>query len=161
VRYTEIIPAGEADKKVVEEAQRPLVPEIIRHLVGEFHEAPYDINNGHCEEFGEQLANVLGASADIIWADNLSKPIHEGSIDREWDVKLITLHWPQTYPTHGLTWEDVRYQIPAHCWVIFNDLHYDAECPEGVYNFFQLPLIDRGLARIAARKAKKKNPVSN
>jgi hypothetical protein len=114
VRYSEII-SDTLNEEELEEAQRPLVPDIIRHLVSEFHEAPYAINNGQCEEFAEQLANLLGASADMIWADNLTKPVHEGSIDREWDVKLISLHWPQCYPTHGLTWEDIRYDIPAAC----------------------------------------------
>jgi hypothetical protein len=152
VRYYEIISEKQLTEDELEEAARPNPTEVVKALVSHFHEAPYEINNGQCEEFAEQLAEVLGPAADAIDALNLCKnnEIHAS----EWDVKFITLHWPQCQPTHGLTWEDIRFSIPQHAWVVYNDWHYDAECPQGVINFFELPLIARGLARIAARKAK-------
>nr|WP_305910549.1 hypothetical protein [Methylomarinum sp. Ch1-1]MDP4523309.1 hypothetical protein [Methylomarinum sp. Ch1-1] len=45
-----------------------------------------------------------------------------------------------------MTWDDLN-QLgidgSTHVWIVHNKRHYDAECPEGVDNFFDLPLFSR------------------
>ncbi len=40
--------------------------------------------------------------------------------------------------------EDVTDQdLPRHAWIFFNGLQFDAECPEGVRNWRELPALRR------------------
>jgi len=116
-------------------------------------EAPsaYEINNGLCEDFAQAVVDRFGGETDglqIIWGDNLSVD-GEGY---EWDVDLLREHWAGSAPTHGLDWADIRGDIPAHAWIVLDGRHYDAECPEGVDNLFELPLVRRGMEYFAARR---------
>jgi len=85
----------------------------------------------------------------MYWADNFSR---DGEGD-DWDGDLLGEHWPKCRPTHGLNWEDIRGEFPRHAWIVLDGRHYDAECPEGVENLFELPLIRRGMEAFAAEKA--------
>lgn len=40
-------------------------------------------------------------------------------------------------------WDVKNDGLPEHNWVYFDGLHYDAECPNGVANFFDLPIMAR------------------
>lgn len=112
----------------------------------------YEINNGLCEDFAEEVVHhFVPRETDqffTIWADNLTV---DGD-GEEWDIPLIEQHWAASKPTHGLTWEDVANEIPSHCWIILNGRHYDAECPQGVDNFFELPLLQKGMANLAGKR---------
>jgi hypothetical protein len=117
-------------------------------------EAPsaYEINNGLCEDFAQAVIGQFGGETDglsMYWGDELSAD-GEGY---EWDVELLSEHYPASKPTHGLDWADIRGDIPNHAWIILDGRHYDAECPEGVDNLFELPLVRRGMEYFAARKA--------
>jgi hypothetical protein len=108
----------------------------------------YEINNGQCEDFASEVADALGGERDgfeAFWADNLTVDGEGG----EWDVALVERLWPLCVPTHDLSWDDVLTDIPAHYWLVLDGRHYDAECPEGVDNLFDLPLVRRRVERIA------------
>jgi hypothetical protein len=118
----------------------------------------YDINNGNCEMFAQDVCDALGGENSLLsveWADSYSV---DGDGD-EWDVALIQKTWPKCQPTHGLTWNDVRLSVPSHAWIVFQNRHYDAECPEGVDNFFELPLFRRIMER-NAHLLRKRKPVT-
>jgi hypothetical protein len=108
----------------------------------------YELNDGHCEDFATEVADALGGESERLegtWADNLTV---DGA-GYAWDVGLIEGTWPACRPTHGLDWDDAAAGIPAHSWLVLDGRHYDAECPEGVDNLFELPLIRRIMERLA------------
>jgi hypothetical protein len=112
-------------------------------------EAPslYEINNGQCEDLAIE---ALGGDRDGVefWdAYNLTM---EGN-GFAWDVDLIERLWPACVPTHGLDWDDVRMDVPAHCWLVVDDRHYDAECPDGTENMFELPILRRMMERTSGQ----------
>lgn len=117
----------------------------------------YDINSGCCEDWALELIGEYGGERDgleLCWADNLSV---DGRGD-EWDVAMVERLFPATHPTHGLGWADVLTAMPAHCWVDADGRFYDAECPEGTDNIFEIPLLARMLARIAEERAAAPGP---
>ncbi len=136
---------------------RQAFAESIRHLGAEYiaqgrAASLYDVNDGSCEEFANDLVEAFGGEREGLeswWADNLSV---DGR-GEEWDVALVERLFPATCPTHGLDWDDVRFAIPAHCWVEMGGRHYDAECPEGADNLFEVPLFRRLMERVAAERA--------
>jgi len=115
-------------------------------------EAPsaYEINNGLCEDFAQAVIAELGGESETLsmyWGDEFTLDGYE------WDAGLLARHWPGSVPTHGLDWGDLRGFVPVHAWIIFEGRHYDAECPEGVDNLFELPLVRRGMEFLAAANA--------
>lgn len=111
-------------------------------------ESLYAINCGECESFAHDVIEALGGASDGFeawWGDQLSVDGQGGG----WDVPLVRELFPASLPTHGLSWDDVGDAVPAHCWIVLGGRHYDAECPDGVDNLFELPLVRRVLARKA------------
>lgn len=45
-------------------------------------------------------------------------------------------------------------ELPGHMWVIYEDKHYDAECPEGVTDFKELPIFKKYLASCVPKTTK-------
>jgi hypothetical protein len=114
----------------------------------------YEINNGHCESLAKDVVAMLGGENDIFeTVEGRSFCNDNDSDDPSWDVRMLKKYWPKCRPINGLTWRDVKYEVPSHVWIVFQKRHYDAEAPEGVDNFFELPLIRRGMEYIVARKA--------
>ena len=80
---------------------------------------PFDINCGKCEEFAQDLLDVFGKGELVCtesYVDYISYEENEPSVE------------PETR------------NFPGHVWIFFDDKHYDAECPEGVENFMNLPI---------------------
>lgn len=86
-----------------------------------------DINNGNCELFRDVLKVELEScfpSEDF-----------EGICVR--DLEGYNQHWadaPEIFQEMA--------EIPYHAWLIHRHRHYDAEAPNGVQKFFQLPFFD-------------------
>jgi hypothetical protein len=116
----------------------------------------YELNDGLCQDFAYAVVNEFGGEHGklfTVWAEELTEVDSDGDAAGEaWDVKLIKKISPNSHPTHGLTWEEASQEIPSHCWIMFNGRSYDAECPNGTDNFFELPLIERGMEYMAASK---------
>ena len=107
----------------------------------------YEINNGLCDDFAAAVIKLMGG---------YSKTLHEISNenlmigldgdecgDDVWDWKLLNKHWGIT-PPDGLTKSDVnKMGFGGHVWIVSGKMHYDAECPDGVASFFDLPLFRR------------------
>lgn len=129
------------------------IEELVKSYI-EDGDAPnaFEINNGRCEDFSEEIvAHFVQEETDDFMTIDAANLSVEGFGD-EWDVDLITRMWPSCQPTHGLTWEDVLYEVPRHAWIVLHKRHYDAECPQGVDNFFDLPLLQKGMTYIASKK---------
>jgi len=110
------------------------------------------INEGQCEDLACDVAESLGGETvrfEGTWADNLTV----GGNGAEWDIALLRDLSPGSEPTHGLTWEEANDAIPAHYWLMLDGRHHDAECPDGVDNLFEMPVIRRSMERIAVEKS--------
>lgn len=119
----------------------------------------YEINNGLCDDFAEDVVNELGGYIKNTLFTISAEQFTLNGEGTEWDVKLLSEHWKSCRPTHGLEWKDIKHKIPSHVWVVFNNRHYDAECPDGVDNFFELPLLRRGMENISRQKVvRNENP---
>lgn len=116
------------------------------------------VNNGHCETVAVTAIDLLKAAGCLAGvpeeelpedAETLSFCIED---DRtgilRFDRKLLRRHWPAVKPPAPLTWNDVEaleMTDTRHAWIIFSQRHYDADAPDGVDNFFDLPLFRRNL----------------
>jgi len=104
-------------------------------------ESNYAINNGLCEDFaGEILASMHWPEEALFMVvnENFMTADHE-----QWDWELLSKHWA-IHPPTGLTPAEVD-AIPfgGHAFLVFEQRFYDAECPQGVDSFFDLPLFRR------------------
>lgn len=116
-----------------------------------------EINSGYCTDFADDVFERLGKGAHEylgqLGIDNFMLPPEEDDgfndgypLDRE----LLTEHWPSVVPTQGMTWDDLDvlssdagFSTGTHVWIELNERFYDAEAPEGVDNFFELPFFQR------------------
>lgn len=109
------------------------------------------INCGLCVEFAEQIEEMI-PSAEQMSNDFFVEDIDEGwngDGSDKWDAELLASvrSIPQT--PYSL---EIANQIEGyHRWILLDGLHYDAECPEGVKNFFDLPFFKRWLDSIQER----------
>lgn len=115
------------------------------------------INSGLCDTLAEEVVDSFGGDQDeffAVWGDGFTAVGPDGFADcQTWDVNLLSRVSPGTHPPHGLTWEDLHGHIPNHCWIVLQGRHYDAECPEGVDNLFDIPLCRRMVRDIVIEKA--------
>lgn len=100
----------------------------------------YAINDGLCEDFGMAVTGLMGGETDtmfLVGGDNFEEE------DGGWDWRLLKKYW-SIQPPAGLSRKQVQaIEFGCHVWITDGKRHYDAERPEGVENFFDLPLFRR------------------
>ncbi len=96
---------------------------------------PQQINHGHCRVFAQ---SVLDASdLDDLEIANVQTFKRGGLFDRN----VLSSKW-NIHPPKGIKWDDLdQIDFKSHAWVAdpVEGLHYDAEAPQGVKSFFELP----------------------
>lgn len=104
-----------------------------------------DINNGWCEDFAVEVASCVPSHPErcctVIGCEEFMMGT-DGDVSGcdKWDWDLLQKHWAIEAPK-GLSQEQIDdLNLPLHVWVTDGLLHYDAECPEGVASFFDLPI---------------------
>lgn len=123
----------------------------------------YEINNGLCEEFAETIDTRLRALAHplhvlddvlvVLEPACLQKELCMSLYDRVWDDELLDRVWGEPAPQSG-SWQDLPVDALAHhVWLAVKVgprswLHFDAECPDGVPTFLQLPIFRRCLSDV-------------
>lgn len=131
-----------------------------------------DVNSGAarggcCSDFASEVSTLLGG---VVIADEMG--IRKLRLDafqvvdpdetmgRPFDRGLLERHWPKVKPPADLDWnaldqlsEDASFSGLTHTWLELDGLHYDAEAPEGVENFFDLPFLQRIAAAWIAERA--------
>lgn len=102
------------------------IPSAINELLEtEFTQAPREINNGSCGDFAEAVC------------DNISTALMVDVLD-----VIPAKSWRKAYEKAG----SVVKVFGAHTWVTgYYGRHYDAEAPEGVDNFWELPIYQRSV----------------
>ena len=103
----------------------------------------WDINNGDCDNFALDTIYYLSPGGET---ENLYCVVNGNFqiVDDIWDKNLLNEYWKDVKPLYNLTWEDTnKIRFGNHMWITDGKYHYDAECPEGVKNFFELPIFKR------------------
>ena len=136
------------------------ITKIIKQTAKEFQEdnncSLWDINNGLCADFSGVVIEKMGGSNENLF--ELSGDMFFSVIDSDfakenwsdimetkygvWSLKMLK-HWG-TPLNVDLTKVD---DDIAHVWIYFNGKHYDAEAPNGVDKWFEIPLIKKFFKR--------------
>lgn len=109
----------------------------------------WDINNGWCIDFAECVIDFLGGETDSLFVVGNDNFQTDEAIEKlwtygAWDSELLIEHWQNVKPLNGLSWNELNDIVFGyHVWITDGKKHYDAECPEGVANFFELPIFKR------------------
>lgn len=130
----------------MEDAIRQFRDEFLEAYAYEDCQTYQDINNGYCEHFADGFVfsyrEVFGD--DLTSFANLEFCLEDEDLSWKWDVDLLETRWPNIKPPYGLTWEETQlFAEYYHCFLSYQGRFYDAECPEGVENFFELPNFER------------------
>jgi hypothetical protein len=107
----------------------------------------FQINNGLCEDFAADVIILMGG-----YTEGFQELCNENFMVGEdgdpcendmWDWPLLEKYWAIQSPA-GLKAVDMEnIDFGGHTWITHGHRHYDAECPEGVESFFDLPLFRR------------------
>jgi hypothetical protein len=141
-------------------------PTIIRQLVTEYAQKGVSvekIGSGWCEDFANNvLERWIGpdwvhqdgkGKFDCLETDGFYK-YNENYDPLDWDWKLLKQYWGVS-PPKGMSRSQLKKMIGAnHVWIATGGKHYDAEAPDGVHSFFDLPFFLRWIAGIKAEGAR-------
>ena len=98
-----------------------------------------DINKGECYNFAEALENILTKNGykniELLTTDLFIDTATESSKQDEDEIFYNSLDYGSVKP-NNFKWLKNGY----HTWVYVNGKHYDSDTPEGVNNFFDLPI---------------------
>lgn len=107
----------------------------------------FEINNGRCYDFAHDVIDLLHETVgkseelEVYQGENFQRDQDNGL----WDGTLLRKYWKMKPPS-GFTWAQLnKLEFGMHYWVTCEQRHYDAECPEGVDSFFDLPIFRRTL----------------
>ena len=104
----------------------------------------FEINNGLCDDFARDVAKALGGETDKLYSvENGDFAVDGDAFAGDWDWDLLETHWG-IKPGLGLKKNQAHaIDFGGHVWLTDGTLHYDAECPDGVSSFFDLPIFRR------------------
>ena len=116
----------------------------------------YAINDGLCDQLAYDVIVMLGGYTEQLCeygGENFMTGIEGDPSENDiWDWKLLKKHW-SILPPEGLSKAEVDgIAFGGHVWISDGQLHYDAECPEGVKSFFELPLYRRYIVQALREK---------
>jgi len=115
----------------------------------EYNCSVWDINNGYCVEFTDDVINRMGGYNDNLY--ELSSDMFFSMFPKDveylwkdviktstgiWSVKMLDLYG---YPPIDLN----HFTFGNHSWIFFDGKHYDAECVGGVSKWYELPLFQK------------------
>ena len=124
----------------------------------------YDINSGNCVDFAdsfiETYAEIFGEdltsyeNENFLRYDEEGEPFYNGD-SYEWDVPLLETHWSACKPLYDLSWGEYHlFAGDYHVFLFYQGRFFDAECPEGVENLFELPIYERKAKHLIQQKIK-------
>ena len=137
-------------KKILKEERN--ISDIIKIVAKEYNCSTWEINNGYCEDFALNVLEKLGGYEDNLF--ELSGDMFFNQRDPEFPKE----NWGDVIETNFGVWSknlldywgyppNVNLNLVDdeinHVWLFYNGKHYDAEVPEGVDNWFEIPLIKR------------------
>lgn len=146
----------------VKEVREAVAAQRDEYMAGGGFASLAEINAGSCGAFASDVYHRLGGYPavhgvlDHLRVDDFLLPPEDedgfndgGPFDRE----LLAEHWPGVRPTQGLDWDDLDalsaaagFSSGTHEWLHCEGIFFDAEAPDGVSNFFELPFFQRVVA---------------
>ena len=136
-------------------SNQPNITEAIQHLRDWYIEenkvsSYYEINCGYCVDFADEIESMFRYSESL--SNDYFVKEREGFDGWDGDGLDIwnedTLKFYNSLPPAPISVADLTEKILGyHSWIHYKEKHYDAECPEGVTNFFDLPFFKRQLDR--------------
>lgn len=138
-------PVGEEEA----ETMMPHITDVIKYVRGEFKKKYYEfplhrvceINEGPCEDFAEVVNEWIPAAKVISTSlafEFYHKPLKKILTVVDSDDELVIYRGKQI-------------ELPAHYWILYRGMHYDAETPNGVKHWIELPLFKRALKKAQGR----------
>lgn len=132
----------------------PDVPKIAMALVEEYKAenscSAQDINNGMCEGWAMRLIRELEGITDAYgmgdidlldwaksWPESRSDDFLQTKHGRWSKSELEQFGFPPTVDINEVT------SLPSHAWAVVGDRHYDAEAPQGVAHWYELPIFKK------------------
>ena len=98
-----------------------------------------DINKSECYNFAEELENTLSkngySNIEILTTDLFTDTATEFSKEDEDEIFYNPLYYGSVKPIN-FKWMKNGY----HAWIYVNGKHYDSDAPNGVENFYDLPI---------------------
>lgn len=82
----------------------------------------------------KDYANISPAAVNNGLCEEFQQAVIESAGLDGWFAECVTENYP-----------DFADELPGHCWVRFRGRHYDAEAPQGVNNFLELPIFKRAM----------------
>lgn len=122
---------------------------------------PEQLNNGYCVNIAEDLEMIIKSitttgKITMLTTDDLIKETDaedgwvSGGFDT-YDLNQCLMY--DSPPPFNLSGEQLGKIITGyHAWIYADGKHYDAECPEGVGNLFDLPIHKRAILASAMSK---------
>lgn len=123
----------------------------IHHFVEEFKKkgiSPEQIGDGHCFEFARAVMRHFGNQENpkfhLIGTEDFCEPPH----NEELDIALVKKHWGAHFPSDvpNKVWKELG--GATHEWIVLDGMHYDAEAPQGVPSFVDLPFFKRWIENL-------------
>jgi len=141
------------------------ITQIIRQTSKEYQKenkcSLWDINNGLCNEFAQSVIERMGGYSDNLYElagdmffayrdPEFAKENWDNVLETEYGVWGIDLLKYWGYPPN-VDLNMVNDEL-NHTWIYFNGKHYDAEAPNGVEKWYDLPLNKKFFNRFKKRR---------
>ncbi len=148
-------------QSINEELTNDSIPKIIRKLGKEYREENkctlWQINNGRCENFAMDILKALGGYGPQTYElttdnfFNIRGNEGESAAFKDESGKYY-------YQNYGTLPDDINpddfFDVGDHVWIYHQGKHYDAEEPNGVANFLDLPIFKRAINRYRHNQSK-------
>lgn len=138
-------PRGQVTKEILSARQK---------LQQDKNKTAWEINNGLCDIFAEDIIKKLGAESGKFYVMSFIGMVVADKYNCWDNFNPESIVKYSIEPTHNLA-SDVfnqtikKYADDTHVWVVLHDnegvWHFDAECPNGVKNPMHLPSYDKFL----------------
>lgn len=127
----------------------------INKMIKEYHQRdgiyPWDINNGLCADFAEELTSKVEVSDGEFFPVDFLGITNTGN-DKWTDFYEPFKNISDLSPTRNISEKDFKHILrtfadETHMWAVYHNdnicLHFDAETPDGVDNPFKLKTFDK------------------
>jgi hypothetical protein len=133
-----------------------VIKELVERYMAEYnnhgYKSAYDLNNGLCMNIADDIAHAMtGEDVTVLGFDMFFTEDEGVAEENDWGELIESPFgfWSKRmFSQYGYPPRDLdlnTFEAPQHWWVSYKDKHYDAECPQGVDNWHDLPIVRRAI----------------
>ena len=138
----------------MKDGEKQNISQVIKQVVEDYCRenqfSVWDINNGLCEDFAQLVIEIMGGYSDDLYIlagdmffafrdSEFAKENWQNIIETKYGVWSVDLLNRYNYPSLDIDLSLIDHEL-NHTWIYFNGKHYDAEAPNGVCKWYDLPL---------------------